>query len=153
MELKCWEAAEDAVAACAEDNLSASLLDTQRYKEAKSFLLEQLPEAERALGVDDDTSILLRANYAMSLYLDGGASRDDVVKAVALLEALLATTQRIYGPSHPKPAKVQIKVGNAREKLALFPLDGEPTCAAIGLEDGDQLEAENAQDAVSAPEE
>ena len=75
-----------------------------------------------------------------------------MVKAVALFDALLATTQRIYGPSHPKPAKVQIKVGNAREKLALFPL-GEPTCAAIGLEDGDQLEAENAQDAVAAPEE
>ena len=125
--------------------------------------------------------------------------RDDVVKAVALFDALLATTQRIYGPSHPKTAKVQIKVGNARAKLALFPLvisvaglqgyfkvkpttrlqkifdayanrkgvagdslrflfkgsrvDGEPTCADIGLEDGDQLEVENAQDAVAAPEE
>ena len=122
-----------------------------------------------------------------------------MVKAVALFDALLATTQRIYGPSHPKTAKVQIKVGNAREKLALFPLvisvaglqgyfkvkpttrlqkifdayanrmgvagdslrflfkgsrvDGEPTCADIGLEDGDQLEVENAQDAVAARDE
>ena len=140
----------------------------------------------------------------MSLYFVASreSRRDDVVKAVALFDALLATTQRIYGPSHPKTAKVQIKVGNAREKLALFPLlisvaglqgdevyfkvkpttrlqkifdayanrkgvagdslrflfkgsrvDGEPTCAAIGLEDGGQLEAENAQDAVAARDE
>ena len=140
----------------------------------------------------------------MSLYFVASreSRRDDLVKAVALFEALLATTQRIYGPSHPKPAKVQIKVGNAREKLALFPLlisvaglqgdevyfkvkpttrlqkifdayanrkgvagdslrflfkgsrvDGEPTCADIGLEDGDQLEAENVQDAVAARDE
>ena len=140
--------------------------------------------------------------YCSATCLDGGASRDDVVKAVALFDALLATAQRIYGPSHPKTAKVQIKVGNVREKLALFPLvisvaglqgdevnfkvnpttrlqrifdayanrkgialasfrflfkgsrvDGKLTCADIGLEDGDQLEAENVQDAVAARDE
>ena len=140
----------------------------------------------------------------MSLYFVASreSRRDDVVKAVALFEALLATTQRIYGPSHPVPTRIQGKLESAREKLALFPLlisvaglqgdevyfkvkpttrlqkifdayanrkgvagdslrflfkgsrvDGEPTCAAIGLEDGDQLEAENAQGAVAARDE
>ena len=32
-------------------------------------------------------------------------------------------------------------------------VDGKLTCADIGLEDGDQLEAENAQDAVAARDE
>ena len=32
-------------------------------------------------------------------------------------------------------------------------VDGELTCADIGLEDGDQLEAENVQDAVAARDE
>ena len=32
-------------------------------------------------------------------------------------------------------------------------VDGEPTCADIGLEDGDQLDVENAQDAAAAREE
>ena len=66
--------------------LSKSLLDAKRFTEAKSLLRERLSEARRALGAEADVVLHLHWNYAATLYSDDGASRDDVIEALAILE-------------------------------------------------------------------
>ena len=98
-------------------NLSWSLNETGRYTEAKSFLREQLPKARRVLGVDHEIVIQMRWQHADALRLSDGASREDVVEAVTLLEELSRTTQRIYGTSHPLATNICITLGLALETL------------------------------------
>mmetsp|Transcript_16709 Transcript_16709/g.47733 ORF Transcript_16709/g.47733 Transcript_16709/m.47733 type:complete len:376 (+) Transcript_16709:346-1473(+) len=101
-------------------NLSWSMKECGLCAESKSFLREQLPAARRALGADHDTVIQLRWQHADALRLSDGASRDDVVEAVTLLEELSRTTQRIYGTSHPLANDIRNALGWARETLAAF---------------------------------
>ena len=96
------------------------MTETGRFTEAKSFLREQLPKARRALGADHDTVIQLRWQHADALRLSDGASREDVVEAVTLLEELSRTTRQIYGTSHPLANDIRITLGWARQKLAAF---------------------------------
>ena len=96
------------------------MIQTHRCAEAKSFLRKQLPAAQRALGADHDTVIHLRWIYADSLRTDAGASREDLVEAVTLLDELSRTTQRIYGPAHPLTYNLQGALGRTRETLAAF---------------------------------
>ena len=64
----------------------------------------------------------LRGTYAKSLCLrdDHGASRDDVVEAVAIFEGLSSTARRIYGESHPLSEIIQEDLELAQEHLAAF---------------------------------
>ena len=101
-------------------NLSWSMKECGLCAESKSFLREQLPAARRALGADHDTVIQLRWQHADALRLSDGASREDVVEAVTLLEELSRTTQRIYGTSHPLANDIRNTLGWARETLAAF---------------------------------
>ena len=101
-------------------NLASSMVATERWAEAKSLLREQLPAAQRALGADHDTVIHLRWIYADSLRTDAGASREDLVEAVTLLDELSRKTQRIYGTAYPLTCNLQGALGLAREKLAAF---------------------------------
>ena len=108
-------------------NLSQSLLETKRYTEARSLLREELPKARRAIGPAADTNLMdtvlkLRWNYALSLCLDTGASRGDVLEATTLLEELSSTAQRVYGPSNPAAVKIKEDLAHARRKLTIVQL-------------------------------
>lgn len=110
--------------------LSKSLFDAKRFTEAKSLLRERLSEARRALGAEADVVLHLHWNYAATLYSDDGASRDDVIEALAILEGLSATPQRIYGTSHPLTTNIQQNLKTARSKLASFSTPSRRACAA-----------------------
>jgi hypothetical protein len=101
-------------------NLSASLVNTERFDEATSFLREQLPKARRALGAEDDTVLQLCWHYTSSICEADGATRDDVVESMKLHEDLGRTTLRIYAPAHPPAKNVQGTLKYARAKLAVF---------------------------------
>ena len=78
-------------------NLAGSPRKTKRFSEMKSFLRKQLPRARRALGAEDHVGLDLRRNDAASLCLADGASRNDVVEAVKILEELSSTARRVLG--------------------------------------------------------
>ena len=57
----------------------ASILDSLRsYKEAKKVLRKMTPVARRVLGDCNDLTLRMRCLYATALYLDEGATLDDL---------------------------------------------------------------------------
>ena len=95
-------------------NLAVSLHETGRYAEAKSLLRKQLIEARRALGTADTTYMKLRWIYATCLYDHEGASGDDEVEAVAILEELSSTARRVLGPNNPITTGIQRSLEKAK---------------------------------------
>ena len=95
-------------------NLAVSLHETGRYAEAKSLLRKQLIEARRALGTADTTYMKLRWIYATCLYDHDGASGDDEVEAVAILEELSSTARRVLGPNNPITTGIQRSLEKAK---------------------------------------
>ena len=56
--------------------------------------------------------------YASSLSESDHASRDDLVKALAILEELTSTLQRVFGPAHPFTKDTRKDLQNVQKKLA-----------------------------------
>ncbi len=82
-------------------NYAMSLAQLQRFEEAKALLRKIMPMARRALGDDSRITLGMRKSYAQALYLDAGATVDDLREAVATLEATERTARRVLGGSHP----------------------------------------------------
>jgi len=61
--------------------------------------------------------VRMRLLYAMCLFEDDAASRDDVADAISQLEELLRTAHRIYGPANPLVKNVKETLEFARERL------------------------------------
>ena len=101
-------------------NLGSSLMNLQRYAEARSFILEQLPKARSALGVEDDIYAKLRWSYAVCLHRNDGASLHELVEAVAILEHLSSWARQVYGPAHPLTESIQEDCEEAQGQLASF---------------------------------
>lgn len=97
-------------------NLAVSLRKIKRFSEMKSFLRKQLPRARRALGAEDHVGLDLRRNYAASLCLAGGASRNDVVEAVKILEELSSKARRVLGLVRPFTEDIQNFLEIAQER-------------------------------------
>ena len=60
-----------------------------------------IPVARRSLGESHELALGMRWNYAMALYLDTGATLDDLREAVTTLEDAARTARRVLGSSHP----------------------------------------------------
>ena len=108
---------EDFIAAL---NLACSLVRTGNHSEAKTFLRKQVPKAQAALGEGNDAAIRLRWSYAEAYYTDKSASREDLVKALAILEEVSATRRRFFGPAHPTTKSVESKLQIVQEMVASF---------------------------------
>ena len=92
---------------------------TGRHDEAKNLLRDQvLPAAQRVLPPEDDIVISCTSNLARAMYQASNASVDDLREGVALLEALLTTSRRVYGAEHPKVAIRESHLDDAQAKLA-----------------------------------
>ena len=74
----------------AAHQLAASLIELGRYDQVKSLVLPLLRQGRR-----------FRLSYATALYMTAGASRAEVLEAVAICEELLCRDRRVLGPSHP----------------------------------------------------
>ena len=85
----------------AANNYAASLLALLHFEEAKSLLSKATPVARRALGEDHIRTLKLRWSYAMALYEDPAATRDDIREAVTSLEELERTARRVLGGTYP----------------------------------------------------
>jgi tetratricopeptide (TPR) repeat protein len=104
----------------AANNYAASLVELERFKEAKKLMRKTMPVARRALSDEHDLTLNLRKVYAESLYLDASATRGDVAQAVAIYEDILPRVRRIFGKDHPNWRHFPKLLEGAREKLASF---------------------------------
>jgi len=101
----------------AASNYASSLLDLQRFKEAKSLLRRTMPVARCVLGESHITTLRIRWNYAMALYQDRGATLDDLREAVTTLEDAGRIARRVFGGMHPLTSDVEKYLQEARAFL------------------------------------
>jgi len=94
----------------AADNYAISLIDLQRPEEAKSLLRKMIPVVRRVLGESNDLTIRMRCHYARTLYLDEGATLDDLREAVTTLEETERTARRVMGSEHPLTRRVEYEL-------------------------------------------
>ena len=89
-----------------------------RFEEAKSLLLKTIPVAQRVLGDFDALTLRMKWTYAQSLYMDAGATLDDLSEAVTRLEDTERTARRVLGGAHPIVVGIGISLREARAALA-----------------------------------
>jgi len=94
-----------------------ALVATQKFEEAKELLHKTTPVARRVLGESHDLTLRMRWNYAKALYLDDGATLDDLREAVATLEDTDRTGQRVLGRAHPLVGSIENLLRDARAVL------------------------------------
>ena len=101
----------------AANNYAVSLIDLQRFEEAKSLLRKSTPVARRLLGDSYDTTLRTRSIYAQALYSDPGATLDDLREALTTLEETARTARRVLGGAHPDTTAIEGALRNARAAL------------------------------------
>ena len=106
-----------ATASIAASNYASSLVDLQRFEEAKSLLRKMMPVARRVLGEYYDTTLRMKWNYAEMLYKDEGATLDDLHKAVTTLEDAAPGARRVLGAAHPLTQSLEDELRKARAAL------------------------------------
>ena len=94
-----------------------SLKDLSRFEEVKSLMRKTMPVARRVLGISNDVTLRLRWIYADALYVDDGATLDDLHEAVTTLEETARIARRVFGSAHPITSGVEISLRNARAAL------------------------------------
>jgi len=97
------------------NNYASSLRDLRRFEEVKAQLSKVIPVARRALGEGNTTTLMMRWNYAQSLYRDDVATLDDLREAVTTLEDTARIARRVLGGAHPITAVIEDSLRNAQE--------------------------------------
>ena len=103
----------------AATNYASALSILERYGEAKTLLRKTVPVAQRVLGPSHEFLFRTRGCYGQALYMDAGATLDDLREAVATLEDTTRTTRRVLGGAHPIVAQVEDCLHKARAALCL----------------------------------
>ena len=102
----------------AASNYASSLNDLSRFEEARLLLRKTIPVARRGLGDNNQITVTMRWIYAQTLYMDDGATLDDLREAVTTLEDAARIARRVLGPSHPTAEDTVLDLQNARAVLA-----------------------------------
>ena len=111
------EGEENPKTLAAASNYAASLVNLERFEEAKSLLRKTIPVARRSLGASNELSMRLSRSYAMALYIDHGATLDDLREAVTTLEETESTARRVLGRTHPVAESIEFILQESRAAL------------------------------------
>ena len=101
----------------AANNYASLLIQLKRFEEAKSLVRKILPVARRVLGDSNDTTLRMRWNYAVALYLDHAATLDDLREAVTTLEDAGRIARRVLGGAHPVTESIKGNLQDAQATL------------------------------------
>ena len=101
----------------AANNYASTLVILKRFEGVKALLRKTMPVARRVLGGNHDLTLTMRTNYARSLYLNDGATLDDLREAVTTLEEIEPIARRVFGSMHPFAVQVEGNLRNAQEAL------------------------------------
>ena len=99
-------------------NYADTLLNLERFKEARSLTRKMMPVARRVLGENDATTLRIRWTYALALRLDSGSTLDDLREAVTTLEDTTRIARRVFGGAHPTTEELADELRDARAALA-----------------------------------
>ena len=92
---------EDEDTLLAANNCAGSLVNLERFEEAKVLLRKITPVARRVLGDSHDLTLRMRTIDARALYKGPGATLDDTREAVTTLEDAGRIARRVLGGAHP----------------------------------------------------
>ena len=76
-----------------------------------------MPVARRVLGKNHEIALRMRWGYAEALYMDDGATLDDLHKAVTTLEDTARIARRVFGGAHPTAVGLDKALRDARAAL------------------------------------
>ena len=76
-----------------------------------------MPVARRVHGEDHDSTLKSRWIYARALYLDDGATLDDLREAVTTLGETEQIARRVFGGAHPLTRGIEGGLQDARAAL------------------------------------
>ena len=91
--------------------------DLKRFEEARSLLRKTMPVARRVLGESKQLTLMIRGNYARTLYFDTGATLDALREAVTTFEDMARIARRVFGGAHPLTESIEVVLRNARTVL------------------------------------
>ena len=103
----------------AANNFALSLVDLQRFKEAKKLLRKVMPISRRVLGESHRLTLKMRKMYGEALYENPGATLDDLREAVNTLEETTRTARRVLGGAHPLTAAIEHILRKSRAALCV----------------------------------
>ena len=103
----------------AANNYAASLRGLERFEEALSLLRKIVPVARRVLGEGHRVTLKTRWSYGLTLYMDPGATLDDLREAVTTLEDARRIALRVFGGAHPVTGGLGRDLCKARFTLSI----------------------------------
>ena len=83
------------------NNYADSLMDFNRFDEAKALMRKMIPVARRAFGEQHRLTLRIRWKYAETLRRDPSATLDDLREVVTTLEDTEPIGRRVLGGAHP----------------------------------------------------
>ena len=101
----------------AASNYAGSLMDLQRFGEAKSLTRKMMPVARRFLGDNDRLTLKMRDLYARALYKADDATLGDLREAVTTLEETARIARRVLGSAHPLTGGIERDLQKCRATL------------------------------------
>ena len=90
----------------AANNYAISLLELERFEEAKRILHRLVPVAQRVLGTENDHTLSMREDLSRAT-LEGESSAKEKREALRMLKDTVAVMRRVLGPAHPDTLRVQ----------------------------------------------
>ena len=98
-------------------NYAISLIEIERFEEAKFLLRKTIPMARRVLGDNAEDMLKMKWIYARSLYEDPAATPDDLREAVTTLEDIERIARRVFGGAHPLTEGMEEDLRDAQAAL------------------------------------
>ena len=80
-------------------------------------MLKMMPVARGFLGESDRLTLKMRMNYATTLWMDAGATLDDLRESVTTLEETERTARRVFGGAHPLTGMLEQHLRAAQSAL------------------------------------
>ena len=75
------------------------------------------PVARRVLGASNPLTLKMQWAYGQALYVDPGATLDDILEAVTALEEIARIARRVLGGAQPLTKGIEAELRNARAAL------------------------------------
>jgi len=101
----------------AANNYALSLVNRERFEEAKSLLRKIMPVAQRVMGADNYLTFTMRSIHGDALYRNPGATSDDLREAVTAIDDLGRDSRRVLGGAHPLTTVIEQDLSKARAAL------------------------------------
>jgi len=102
----------------AASNYADSLLSLRRFEETKLLMRKMMPMTRRVLGDENILTLRMKKIYAEALYMDDGATLDDLREAVTTLEDSERVARRVLSGAHPLVADFERALRDAPAALA-----------------------------------